>query len=64
VGGRSKDSSLAGRLISYQYLNRRFTWDADFEAKIKALKPEQLNAAVKRLLMVDKISIVRAGDIK
>ena len=64
AGGRSKNSALAGRLLSYQYLDRRFTWDEDYEKKIKALTPKQLVAALRRHVAVEKMSFVRAGNIK
>ena len=37
-------------------------WDADFDAKIAALTPDEINAAMKRYLDPQKMSIVKAGD--
>jgi zinc protease len=62
-GGRSKDSSVAGTLVRYQFLNRRYTWDEAYENKIRALKPEQLQAALKKYIQVSKMSFFKSGDI-
>jgi zinc protease len=37
-------------------------WEADFEKKIAALTPEQVNAALKRHIDPKKLVIVSAGD--
>ena len=39
-------------------------WTEDFEAKVKALTPEQLSAAVKKLVDPKKLVVVKAGDFK
>jgi zinc protease len=62
-GGRSKDASVAGTLLRYQFINRRYTWDAEYEAKVKALKPEQLQAALKKHIQLSKMSFFKSGDI-
>ena len=41
-----------------------FAWDADLEAKIAALTPEQVNAAFRRYIDPAKVSFVAAGDFK
>ncbi|HYY41549.1 MAG TPA: pitrilysin family protein, partial [Pyrinomonadaceae bacterium] len=43
---RAQDNELAGRLNNYLFLGRTLQWDADLEARIKALTPEQINAAM------------------
>ena len=60
--GRTRDEVLAGRLASNLYLGRRFAWDADFEARIAALTPLEIQNALKRHLDPLKLSIVKAGD--
>jgi zinc protease len=60
--GRTQDGTLAGRLATNAYLGRRFSWDADFDAKIAALTPQQIQNALKRHLDPNKLSIVKAGD--
>jgi zinc protease len=61
---RTQDRALANRLSSYLFMKRTFAWDVEFEAKIAALTPAQLNAAVKRHLDPAKLSLVSAGDFK
>ena len=48
----------------YMFLNRTLAWDADFEAKIRALTPEQIVATLRRHLDMTKVTIVKAGDFK
>jgi len=59
---RTQDAAIAGRLAGNLYLGRRFAWDADFEARIAALTPQQIQNALKRHLDPLKLSIVKAGD--
>ncbi|MCS7080330.1 MAG: insulinase family protein [Chloracidobacterium sp.] len=59
---RAQDRELAPGLVNYRYLGRRLTWEADFEAKIKALTPEQVSAAFAKYISYDKMSRFKAGD--
>jgi zinc protease len=59
---RTQDGSLAGRLASNLYLGRRLAWDAEFDDKIAALTPQQIQDALKKHLHPRKLSIVKAGD--
>jgi zinc protease len=59
---RTQDGALAGRLANNLYLGRQFAWDADFDAKIAALTPQQIQSALQRYLDPHKLSIVKAGD--
>ncbi|HET9735931.1 MAG TPA: pitrilysin family protein [Burkholderiales bacterium] len=61
---RTNDSSLAGRLSTYLYLNRTFAWDVDFERRIAALTPAEVQAALKRHLDPAKLAVSKAGDFK
>jgi zinc protease len=61
---RAQDNELAGRLNTYLFLDRTLKWDEDVEGKIKALTPEQINAAMRRHMNPAKISIIKAGDFK
>ena len=60
--GRAQDPGLAGTLNNYLYLNRTMNWDSDFEKKVAALTPEQINAAMRKHIDPAKISIIQAGD--
>jgi zinc protease len=59
---RTQDGALAARLANNAYLGRSFAWDADFDARIAALTPPQIQSALRRYLDPKKLSIVKAGD--
>jgi zinc protease len=61
---RAQDNELLGRSNTYLLIGRTFNWDGDFEAKIKALTPEQINAAMRKYVDPAKISIFKAGDFE
>jgi zinc protease len=39
-------------------------WDEQLEAKIQSLTPEQINAAFRKHIDPEAVSIVKAGDFK
>ncbi|MDQ3635523.1 MAG: insulinase family protein [Acidobacteriota bacterium] len=59
---RASDTGLAGALTNDLFLGRTFKWDADFEQKVANVTAEQVNAAMKKYITPDKISIFKAGD--
>jgi len=59
---RAQDNELAGKLNGYLFLNRTLAWDAEFEKKVTALTAEQINAAIRKVIDPNKISIIKAGD--
>lgn len=59
---RAQDPSLAGTLNNYLFIKRDLKWDESYEKKVQDLTPEQINAAVKKHLTLDKINIIKAGD--
>ena len=59
---RAQDPSLANTLNSYLYLNRTMDWDANFEKKVEALTPEQINSAMKKYIDPARLTIIQAGD--
>ena len=59
---RAQDNELLNRSNTYLFLGRTWQWDADFEAKIKALTPEQINAAMRKYVDPSKLVIYKAGD--
>jgi len=61
---RAQDNALTSRLNQYQDLNRTMAFDADFEKKLEALTPEQVNAAMKKHVDYAKLTIVKAGDFE
>ena len=59
---RAQDNELLNRSNTYLFVGRTWQWDADFEAKIKALTPEQINAAMRKFVDPSKLVIYKAGD--
>jgi len=59
---RAQDHALASRLGHYLFVKRTFAWDVEFEAKIAALTPQQVNAALRRHIDPARLSVVVAGD--
>ena len=59
---RAQDNELAGRLLTYLFVNRTLQWDSDFEQKISALTPQQIAEAMRKFIDPTKLSIVKAGD--
>ena len=60
---RGADAGLAGRLGELAYLGRRFAWDAELDAKIAALTPAQVNAALKRFCQPEAEVVGIAGEL-
>jgi zinc protease len=60
--GRSTDAALLNFMVQHEQLDRPFTWDSDLEVKIQSLTAEQVNAAFKRHIDPNNVSIVKAGD--
>jgi zinc protease len=61
---RANDAELIGRLVNGLFFGRTLAFDAEMEAKVMALTPEQIKAAMKKLIDMDSLSYVRAGDFK
>jgi len=61
---RSQDRNLAGQLAQNAQYGRTMARDAALDAKIAALTPADISAALKRRLDPSSISIFKAGDLK
>lgn len=59
---RATDAQLAGMLQNGLFLGRTLEHDAAVEAKVRALTPEQIHAALRRHIDPAKLTIVKAGD--
>ena len=59
---RTEDFSIAGDLRNDLYLNRTMAFDETFEKQIANLTVEQVNAAFRKYVTPDKISVFKAGD--
>ena len=62
ANARASDGTVAGILRGNLYLDRTMQWTADQEAAIRALTVEQVNAAIKRHIKPDTLSVFVAGD--
>jgi len=61
---RSTDGALLTLMVSHEQLDRPIKWDADLESKIQSLTVEQINAAFRKHIDPNALSIVKAGDFK
>jgi zinc protease len=59
---RSQDPVLVSQLGENAFIGRDLSFDKRMEARVAALTPAQVNAAIKKFLDPGKITIVRAGD--
>jgi zinc protease len=61
---RSQDAQLLNLIATRQEFGRTLAWDEQLDAKLEALTPDQVNAAFRRHVSLDQLSIVKAGDFK
>ena len=59
---RASDGTIAGMLNSDNFLGRPMLRRAEFDAKLKSLTVEQVNAAIRKFLKPDQLSVFVAGD--
>lgn len=59
---RNEDANLVGTLDFQLYYDFTMQRDADYEQALQALTVEQVNAALRRRIDPERISIVLAGD--
>lgn len=59
---RSSDAPLSRGLARRLYIGRDFHWDERYEAQVKALTVEQVNAALNKFVAPQKMVTVLAGD--
>jgi zinc protease len=61
---RAQDGALVGLLATRIRWDRTMEWDKAMEAKVAALTPAQINAAMKKFIDPAQLSYVKAGDFK
>ncbi len=61
---RTGDSSIAGQLLANLHLGRSFAFTAEREARVKSLTTADIRAAFKKYIDPDKLTVLRAGDLK
>ena len=59
---RAQDASLAGQLGSRLFTGRTMAFDKAFEARVAALTPEAIGAAMQKYIEPSRLVIVKAGD--
>jgi zinc protease len=59
---RAQDGALTGALLGGLHNGRTMSWDADLDAKVRALMPAQIRAAMQRHLDLAKMSFMKGGD--
>ncbi len=61
---RSQDPVVAGAWVNYLDLGRTFAFSKQFEERLRAVTPEQVNAAFRKYIDPAKMTFVIAGDAK
>jgi zinc protease len=61
---RSQDGVVAAAWVSYLDLERTFTFSKQFEDRLRALTPEEVNAAFRKYIDPQKMTFVIAGDAR
>jgi len=60
---RANDDELVNTMVVRRFTGRTFTgYDAELEAKVRALTPAQITEAMRRHVVPSKITVVKAGD--
>ena len=59
---RANDGSIAGLLARNLYMGRTMAWAADFESKLEALTVDDVNAAIRKHIKPETLSLFAAGD--
>jgi zinc protease len=62
IVARSTDRALANALASHLFVGRDFTWDEQFEQRIRAATPEAIVATLRRFIDPQSLFTVKAGD--
>ncbi len=59
---RTQDGALTGSLLAGLHNGRTMAWDADLDAKVRALKSADIRAAMQRHLDLAKMTFMKGGD--
>jgi zinc protease len=59
---RGQDTELSGELAGQAHWGRTMQWEADLDRRVSALQAADVNAALRKYLAPEKISIFKAGD--
>jgi len=61
---RGQDATVTGMLVSDLHFARTMQWDADLEARVQALTPAEIRAAMNRHIDIDALTIMTGGDFE
>jgi zinc protease len=64
IVNRSQDSAMVGLLTVRARFDRTLDFDKKIEAKVAALTPEEISAALRKHIDPTQLSFVKAGDFK
>jgi zinc protease len=56
------DAVIRASLLSFMTTKRNFAWEEAMEKKVEGLTVEQINAAMKKYLNLDRFVVIKAGD--
>jgi len=59
---RSQDGQLAGTLNNQMHIGRTMKFTEEFDSKINALTADQITAALRKHIDLNKMSIFKGGD--
>lgn len=59
---RSRDDVVASAWSHFRYLGRTFAWSKEYEAKLKALTPQQVSAAFRKHIDPARLAVVIVAD--
>jgi zinc protease len=62
--GRSQDQGLVASLANNEHWGRTFAYQAGIEKKVEALTLHDVNTAFRKIISLDALTIVKAGDFK
>ena len=62
--GRAQDGQLLNLIAAREELGRTLAWDAQLDARLDALTADEVNAAFRRHVSADELSIAKAGDFR
>ena len=61
---RTQDAGLASTLATNDFLGRTMAFQDALEKKVQTLSVQDVNAALRRVLSLEGLTIVKAGDFK
>jgi zinc protease len=59
---RSQDGALTGMLLGATHNGRTMAWDAELEARVRALTADDVQAAMRRHLDLERMTFIKSGD--